>query len=81
MITTKQLEQWKALAEAGAEYVVIAPASLAALLSEVERLRAELAQMEEYSADIGGTIDRDHGTIPYFWQWHERKDRAKESTQ
>jgi 2-methylisocitrate lyase-like PEP mutase family enzyme len=51
MIATKQLEQWKALAEAGAEYVVIAPASLAALLSEVERLLAELAAANEMLAN------------------------------
>ena len=41
MITAEQMQQWRALADADAEFVVIAPANLRALLAEMERLRVE----------------------------------------
>jgi hypothetical protein len=38
------LREWWILAAADAEYVIVAPATLAALLAEVERLRSFMQQ-------------------------------------
>ena len=54
MITAEQMQQWRALADADAEFVVIAPANLRALLAEVERLRERNAQI---AANLQGALD------------------------
>ena len=54
MITAEQLEQYRQLADAGSEFVIIAPTNLRALLAEVERLRERNAQI---AANLQGALD------------------------
>ena len=58
MITAEQMQQWRALADADAEFVVIAPANLRALLAEMERLRAECEIIAAGARDMAAYKDR-----------------------